>query len=292
MFFTKQVNQFIAVVQEGSFLKAAEKISITPSAMSKGISELECKIGRKLIYRTRHGLKITTEGKWLYRELLPHYNHAKIIACEIMKSIKNNEIVIQTDGLYIPNLKKNILSLLNDNLRISVNSSAMENSTPGTILDNGLADIYISTEHVTGKYTKNKINTISMMPELIGLVMHKDLKVNNVPATYIMENNLIIQTSSTCRHPSFIKLKKYIKAQNINISIMEVTDVTEVCYLINNRAGISFMANTMNDKNGGLDNSVFMEHPFNTPITLQRYIHFKANDFKKLINVCSILSGF
>ncbi|PTT46378.1 helix-turn-helix domain-containing protein, partial [Aeromonas sp. HMWF016] len=94
MFLSRQVNQFIAAVQEGSFLKASEKISITPSAMSRGIGELEHKIGDRLIKRTRNGVQTTEKGEWLYQKILPHYNCIKKLTDELKIHCKRREIII------------------------------------------------------------------------------------------------------------------------------------------------------------------------------------------------------
>ncbi|QLA68075.1 LysR family transcriptional regulator [Enterobacter pasteurii] len=46
MFFSRQIQQFIAVVRAGSFIRAANDIAITPSALSHGINELEQRLGK------------------------------------------------------------------------------------------------------------------------------------------------------------------------------------------------------------------------------------------------------
>lgn len=63
MFFSKKINQFFAVAINQSLVKAAEKINVTPSALRHGINELEKKLGKSLVKRTKEGMILTPAGK-------------------------------------------------------------------------------------------------------------------------------------------------------------------------------------------------------------------------------------
>jgi DNA-binding transcriptional LysR family regulator len=56
---------FMAVVQEGSFRGAAERLYITQSAISQHIKDLETSLGRQLFERGWRGVTLTTHGKLL-----------------------------------------------------------------------------------------------------------------------------------------------------------------------------------------------------------------------------------
>jgi DNA-binding transcriptional LysR family regulator len=58
---------FNAVVQEGSFTAAAERLYITQSAVSQHIKDLESGLGRTLFQRGRRGVKLTPHGEVLHR---------------------------------------------------------------------------------------------------------------------------------------------------------------------------------------------------------------------------------
>lgn len=287
MFFNRQVNQFIVAVQEGSFLKASEKISITPSAMSRGVGELECKLGWRLIKRTHHGIKTTERGEWLYNQLLPHYNQVNKIKNKI--DIINNEkcITIQTDGLYLPKLKEDMSILFKDDIDLRVLPYQDAGYDTCDSLENNEADIYITTT----VYNQKNINRISMKPELVGIMIHNNLLTRRFTTKEILERYPIIQTTSTNNHPVFIRLKESLKSEGIKFNIFAVGDVTEVCYLVNAGIGVSFMTSEMSRENILSCGVAFLEHPFPSPLILQRYLYFKADAFSRLIDACSILSG-
>jgi DNA-binding transcriptional LysR family regulator len=291
MFFSKQITQFIVAVQEGSFLKASEKISVTPSAMSRGVSELESKIGSQLIKRTRHGLQMTEKGKWLYDELIPHYNEIRKLTGEIKKSANQHCITIQTDGLYFPGFKEKLLKIIRDNPEIKITLPHMVDITPEEIFNEDNVDILISTKRLQHSHALSSINSISMKPEAIGLMVHKDITRRFSSTTDILSNSTIIQTTSTISHPFFHSIQDKLSECGVKPNFLEVTDIAEVLYLVNHGAGVSFMANMMPEEKNMADNAIFIEKPLECPIILQKYIYFRADHFNSLIGICSVLSG-
>lgn len=60
-FFSYEI--FDAVAKQHSFLRAAEAMNLTPSAVSHSISSLESRLGFPLFSRSRNGVKLTREGE-------------------------------------------------------------------------------------------------------------------------------------------------------------------------------------------------------------------------------------
>lgn len=56
---------FVAVIDTGSFSKAAARLGQTPSGVSRTISRLEAQLGMTLMQRTTRRLQLTEEGSWL-----------------------------------------------------------------------------------------------------------------------------------------------------------------------------------------------------------------------------------
>src|SRR5271163_3997497 len=61
-----------AVVEGGSFVKAAELLGITDSGVSRAISRLEARLGVRLLDRTTRSVALTGEGRRFYEEVKPH----------------------------------------------------------------------------------------------------------------------------------------------------------------------------------------------------------------------------
>ncbi len=58
-----QVRTFYAVVEQRSFVRAAESLNVTQSTVSARIKELEAQLGQALLVRRKSGVTLTTAGK-------------------------------------------------------------------------------------------------------------------------------------------------------------------------------------------------------------------------------------
>jgi DNA-binding transcriptional LysR family regulator len=65
------VGVLTAVVESGSFVRAADALGLTPSGVSRAIARLEARIGVRLFDRTTRSLRLTDEGRQLYTNLNP-----------------------------------------------------------------------------------------------------------------------------------------------------------------------------------------------------------------------------
>ncbi len=67
----RHLQAFAAVARDHTVQQAAEGLSLTASAVSKALQELEAIVERPLFKRTRKGLMATAEGEQLLRHVLP-----------------------------------------------------------------------------------------------------------------------------------------------------------------------------------------------------------------------------
>jgi DNA-binding transcriptional LysR family regulator len=65
------VGVLAAVIEGGSFARAAEALGVTPSGVSRAIARLEARIGVRLLDRTTRSLNLTDEGRLLYASINP-----------------------------------------------------------------------------------------------------------------------------------------------------------------------------------------------------------------------------
>ena len=59
----RQLSHVVAVAQTGSFTKAAERIGVTQSGITRSIAELERELGYALFYRSARGALLTEQGR-------------------------------------------------------------------------------------------------------------------------------------------------------------------------------------------------------------------------------------
>lgn len=65
---------FMLVAREGSFTKAATRLGLTQSGVSRAIRELETRLGVQLLTRTTRKLSLTQAGEQLYRTTLTGFD--------------------------------------------------------------------------------------------------------------------------------------------------------------------------------------------------------------------------
>lgn len=67
-----EMSVLAAVVETGSFTRAAEVLGLSASGVSRSVARLEAKIGVRLLERTTRALRLTGEGARLYELAAPH----------------------------------------------------------------------------------------------------------------------------------------------------------------------------------------------------------------------------
>jgi len=65
------VGVLAAIVEGGSFAKAAEALGLSPSGVSRALARLEAQVGVRLLDRTTRSVALTDEGRRLYGEIGP-----------------------------------------------------------------------------------------------------------------------------------------------------------------------------------------------------------------------------
>ncbi|TPM96572.1 LysR family transcriptional regulator [Mesorhizobium sp. B2-1-3A] len=98
------VSVLAAVVEGGTFVKAAELIGITDSGVSRAIGRLEARLGVRLLERTTRSLSLTDEGRRFYEEVKPHLNaieDAAIVASGTASAVRGR-LKVDIDPFFLP----------------------------------------------------------------------------------------------------------------------------------------------------------------------------------------------
>ena len=98
------VSVLAAVVDGGSFVKAAELIGLTDSGVSRAISRLETRLNVRLLDRTTRSVSLTDEGRRFYEEVKPHLNaieDAATVASGAVSAVRGH-LKIDIDPFFLP----------------------------------------------------------------------------------------------------------------------------------------------------------------------------------------------
>ena len=75
-----EMQAFNAVVEAGSFVKAADALDLSKAAISRYVVDMETRLGVRLLHRTTRRLSLTDEGQVFYarsKELLAELEEAE-----------------------------------------------------------------------------------------------------------------------------------------------------------------------------------------------------------------------
>ena len=66
----RQLRYFVAVAEELSFHRGAERVGVSQPPLSRQIANLEAELGTRLLNRSKHAVGLTASGKVLYTEAI------------------------------------------------------------------------------------------------------------------------------------------------------------------------------------------------------------------------------
>ena len=105
-----------AVADARGFGRAAERLGMTQSGVSKAIAKLESRLGARLVHRTSRAVELTDEGRALYERVAEHLAGIGEAAAETSKSRESvrGKLRVNVDALFSrmvlsPNLSEFLL---------------------------------------------------------------------------------------------------------------------------------------------------------------------------------------
>ena len=108
---TEKCRVLLTAIQEGTLSKAAEKLGYTISGISRSITSLEEESGLKLLYRGRHGIALTSEGKRLL-PIMREFMHISEMYDDKIRNIQGLSCGMVTIGVAYVNYFKIITRLI------------------------------------------------------------------------------------------------------------------------------------------------------------------------------------
>lgn len=114
--YNQALNTFIEVADCGSFLKASEKLYISPTAIMKQMNLLEQHIGLPLMIRTNQGIHLTDAGKSIYKDAKAIIQYSREAIDRAYKAQKIGDAVVRigTSALYPCKILMDLWSSISD----------------------------------------------------------------------------------------------------------------------------------------------------------------------------------
>lgn len=129
---------FEVVGQTRSFTRAAERLNLTQSAVSRQVRNLEDQLGEKLVIRHHHHLELTPSGAELYASLQNAFHAVELTVRNIVEKSNRHRLRVNVPPTFakrwlLPRLG-NLRAALPD-LDISITTDATDSLTDRSLLD-------------------------------------------------------------------------------------------------------------------------------------------------------------
>ncbi|GKX58821.1 DNA-binding transcriptional regulator YafC [Leminorella grimontii] len=95
---SEEIAIFVAVVESGSFSRAAEQLGLANSAVSRSVKKLESKLGVSLLNRTTRQLSLTEEGERYFRRVQAILQEMAAAENEIMETKRTPHGLLRIDA--------------------------------------------------------------------------------------------------------------------------------------------------------------------------------------------------
>ena len=130
----KELAYFIAIAEERSISKAAERLFMAQSSLSQFLSILENNVGSKLFVRTSRGVRLTQEGELMLQYAYKTLSEYRSVQNEIkdMKQLKSGRVIMGISsfrGSYLLPPVLNAFRLEHPDVKVEIveqNSMALE----------------------------------------------------------------------------------------------------------------------------------------------------------------------
>ena len=163
----EEIRTFAAVVELGSFSKAAEALFRTAAAVSYRINSLEETLGVELLERTTRGVVPTPAGAWLYDKvsaLLIWQEHVPAEIQQIRNGVESKFVLVINNLLYDSTCVANLLAMIRKRYpytQLEVIESVYNGVWDALIYKEGSVAIGLPTHHpIDDRYETKPIGVI------------------------------------------------------------------------------------------------------------------------------------
>ena len=258
---------FKTVADEGSFLKAAEKLYITQPAISKAVKKLEDSLNVKLFIREARGVRLSPDGEVLYDYVVSAFNSIET-AENTIKSRQNLGIGQLRIGTSATLCKYVLLPYLTDfvskNPHIQVSIQCQSTNDTISLLDEGKIDVGLvgitDESTVTNFYFINESHYVFIATDTY-LETLKERGINTAKEIIEQGNIMLLDKQNVSRH----HIDKYFAENELHPgNILEVNDMDLLIDFARISMGVACVIREFVEKD--LTDGIFIEIPLNKPV--------------------------
>lgn len=241
---TRIPEAVIAVAEEGSQTKAAERLMITPPALSQILKKLEQDLGTPLFQKEKNGLVLTDAGKIYVNGAKAAINiyYNALNDLRKIRTRKRRQITLVYNHYVLKNISGVISNFISDHPDIYISTIYGNASTARDYLINGMADLAVTP---TKELSNSMLGFLPLCDEELQLAvpyghpMISQFRKSGVNFDFLENDFFILHQEGSFLYNAVQDL--FHQKQFRPKSFCEVSETDVAISMVSNHHGISFI---------------------------------------------------
>ena len=241
----KQLESFVAVVDEGSFSNAAERLQLSQSMVTIHVRNLETELGTRLLNRTTRSMELSADGRtfYYYAKQMLKLNRDSLFALTRANQDDNTINIVATPYTSRYYLAKHIVEFrkrapeVGFSITVCYNTEILNKMRAGGY-EFAFCNMNVMDAELTVKHYKSAHLVVITPNEERFQKLPKDL----FPKEMLAQEPLITRSSSSALQQEFLRWAKQ-HLPGVKLSVAAAVDDTEtIKNLVAAGVGISFIS--------------------------------------------------
>lgn len=241
----KQLESFVAVVDEGSFSNAAARLQLSQSMVTIHIRNLETELGTRLLNRTTRSMELSADGRTFYsyaRQMLK-LNRDSMFALSRADQDERTINIVATPYTSRYYLAKRIAEFEKQHPDVSFNITVCYNSEIlGKLRAGGFQFAFCNMKIMDSDYSVRRYNSASLVIITPNAQRFRDLQGKPFPIELFGTERVITRSSSSALQQEFLRWVKQ-NLPGVKLQVAAAIDDTEtIKQLVAEGIGISVLS--------------------------------------------------
>lgn len=241
----KQLESFVAVVDEGSFSNAAERLQLSQSMVTIHVRNLENELGTRLLNRTTRSMELSADGRTYYyyaRQILK-LNRDSLFAIKRADQNSNAINIVATPYTSRYFLSGKIAEFRRKNPEATFNITVCYNSEiPNKLRDSDFQFAFCNMKIMDNDYNIHLYNSSGLVIITPNTERFRALQGHSFPTSLLEIEPMITRASTSAMQQEFLAwLKKNAPEAHLNIAV-SIDDTETIKQLVADDIGISVIS--------------------------------------------------
>ena len=241
----KQLESFVAVVDEGSFSNAADRLQLSQSMVTIHVRNLEAELGTRLLNRTTRSMELSADGQTYYtyaRQILK-LNRDSLFALTRADQNENAINIVATPYTSRYYLAKRIVEFERAHPEVNFNITVCYNSEiPNKLRSGGFQFAFCNMKIMDSDYAVKHYNSSSLVVITPNAERFQALQGQPFPKELFGSERVITRSSTSTLQQEFLRWIKQ-NVPDVKLDVAAAIDDTEtIKQLVSEGVGIAVLS--------------------------------------------------